>query len=172
MATAAFVAPHFIQEDSFTQKLMDDVHRLEKRRAQALVDYQRQASDEIAATLLQYSTELEEVRLTMRDRLLALTLGPGDEVDGARVWDFIGGPIRQAQAQPGAIAGYPYDPYEVTIAALAALEFEPAEEWRAPNNDSGQSNPRAAPVVLVEPHIIAPRVVVSEPVLPGSPPPR
>ena len=171
MATAAFVAPHFIQEDSFTQNLMDDLHRLEKRRAQALVDYQRQASDDIAATLLHYSIELEEVRLTMRDRLLALTLGPGDEVDGARIRDFIGGPIRQAQAQaqPGAIPGYPYDPYEATIAALAALDFEPAEEWRGPN---GRFDPRATPVVLGEPHNIPPRVVVSEPAFPDSPLPR
>ncbi len=169
MATAALVAPHFIQEDSFTQNLMDDLHRLEKRCAQAQVDYQRKDSDDMAATLLYCSMELEKVRLAMRDRLLALTLGPEDEVDGARVWDFIGGPIRQAQAQPGAVAGHPYDPYEATIAALATLEFEPAEEWRAPNNDSNQPNPRATPVVLVEPHVIPPRVVVSEPVLPDSP---
>lgn len=174
MATSAFVAPHFIQEDFFTQSLMGDVHRLENRRDQAWDDYQRQASDEIAARLIQFSTELEEVRITMRDRLLALTLGPGDEVDDTRVKDFLGGPIRQAQAQLEAVAGHTYAWGGATMATLAALEFEFAEERRALNNDTRRSNPRATPVVVAEPPIIPPRAVVSEPVFtfPDSPPPR
>ena len=168
MATAAFVAPHFIQEDFFTQSLMNDLHRLEKRRDQAYDDYQRQASDDIAAKLIRYSAELEGVRLTMRDRLLALTLGPADEVDDARIRDFLGGPIRKAQVQPVAGTGYTYDLDGTTMAALAALGFESAER-RTPNDDSRRPNPRATPVVLAEPHITPPRVLASEPLFPDSP---
>ena len=167
MATTAFVhAPHFIQEDSFARSLMDDLHRLENGRDQAWDDYQRQASDDIVAKLIQYNTELEVVKLAMRDRLLALTLGHGDDVDDARVRDFLGGPIRKAQSQPVA------DTNELdgaTIAALAALDFGSAEEQRALIQDSIRPNPRATPVVLAEPHSIPPRVVVSEPVFPDPP---
>lgn len=171
MATAAFVAPYPIQEDSFTQILMDDLHRLERRRDQVQNDYQRQASDDIAAKLLHYSIELEELRLLMRDRLLALTLGRGDEVDDAGVRGFFGGPTRPAQAHPGAVTGHTSELDEDTIAILAALDFDSDEERRAPNNNPRRLNARTTPVVPAKPHVIPHRVVASEPgVLDSSPP--
>lgn len=171
MATAAFVAPYPIQEDSFTQILTDDLHRLERRRNQVQSDYQRQASDERAAKLLHYSIELEEIRLIMRDRLLALTLGRGDEVDDAGVRGFFGGPTSPAQAHPRAVTGHTSELDEDTIAILAALHFESDEERRAPNNDPKRLNTRTAPAVLAGPHVIPHRVVASEPKVPDSPPP-
>ena len=171
MATAAFVAPHFIQEDFFTQDLMQDLHRLEGRRAQAQDDYQRQASDDIAATLLHYTMELEDMRLIMRDRLLALTLGHGDEVDDALVRGSFGGPTSQAQAQPGAVTGHTSELGGNIIPGLAALELEPDEERRAPNSGPRRLNPRATPVALAEPRAILPRVVASGAGLLDSPPP-
>lgn len=85
MATAALVVPHFIQEDFFTQNLVDDLHRLESQRAEAQDAYQRQVAENTAATLHYYNTELEELVFFIRDRLWALTLGRGVEVDDARV---------------------------------------------------------------------------------------
>jgi hypothetical protein len=170
MATAAFVAPYSIQEDFFTQDLMDGVHRLERQRAQAQDAYQRQASDEIAAMLLHYSMELEELRLVMRDRLLALTLGGGDDVDvdDAQVRGFFGGPTSQAQAQAGSVTGHTYELDGATIAALAALDLESDQERRAPNNDPRRSNPRETPVFLAVPHAIPPRVAAPAPGLPDT----
>jgi hypothetical protein len=174
MATAAFFAPYSIQEDFITQNMMVDLHRLEGRRAQVQDDYQRQASDHSAARLLHYSMELEELKLIMRDRLLALTLGRGDEVDDARVRGSFGGPTgqAQAQAQPGAVTGHTSELGAHTRPALAALAFESDNERGAPNNEPRRLHPRATPVALEEPHVIIPRIVASEPWLLDYPPPE
>ena len=166
MAAATLVVPHFIQQDHFTQNLVDDLHRLERQRAQAQDAYVRQGSDDIAAMLQYYSMELDELGFTIRDRLWALTLGRGDEVDDARVQSFFGALTNQAQAQPRAMAedGDEDELDQATIAALAALEFQSDNEQGAPTNDPGRTNPRvranarATPVVLAEPQVIPPRV--------------
>jgi len=166
MATAALAAPHFIQEDFFVQYLEDSLHHLERQRTQAQDAYKRQASDDIAAKLLQYSTEMEELRRTMRDRLLALTLGRGDEVDYAPLdfFAFDTSHTGQAQGQTSAITGHTRELDESTTGSSGV---ESDEERTAPNRDPRQPNPRETPVVQPQPHDIPPRVVASTPGFPG-----
>jgi hypothetical protein len=162
MATATLVVPHFIQEDVFTQNLVDDLHRLERQWAQAQDAYQRHASDHIIAMLQYYGVELEELGFIIRDRLLALTLEHGDEVDDARVQRFFGALTSQAQTQAMTLTEHADELDEATIAALAALEFESDDEQEAPTNDHGRTNPwtgaifRINPVAPMGPQVVPP----------------
>jgi len=157
MATAAIIVPHFIQEDFFTQNLVDDLRRLERQRAKAQDAYQRQASGDIAATLQYYHMELEELESMIRDRLWALTLGRGDEIDDERVRHFFGALTSQDQAQLGAVAEHIDELDEATIAALITSEYE--YQQSALNNNPRQNDPRVDHIALEEPHLIPSHVV-------------
>ena len=71
MVASTFGLPYFIQEDCFTQSMVDDLHRLERQRAQAQDASQRPqlASDNIVAMLQYYSVELEELGYIIQDEL-------------------------------------------------------------------------------------------------------
>jgi hypothetical protein len=167
MATASFVVPNFIQEDFFTQNLVDDLHHLERQRAQAQDAYQHHATDDIAALLQHYSLELEELAFIIRDRLWALNFGRGQEVDDARVQHFFDALTVQAQNQPVDAGDHAGDLDEATIAALAAAEYEPDGVQGVPTSGPGRAdsqanvNPRDTPVLLTG--VIPPRVAARAP---------
>jgi len=100
---------------------VDDLHRLQSQWAEAQDAYQRQASENIAATLQYESRELKGLGFIIRDRPWALTLGHEVEIDDAQVQYFFGTLISRVKAPHVAVADHLDELDEAAIAVLAAL---------------------------------------------------
>ena len=176
MAAATVALPAYIHDDAPTQSLMDELRRLEGARAQVQAAHRRRASDDTAVMLQYYGMELEEVGFIIRDRLLALTLGRGEDADGGQVQGIFTALTTQfhAQSEGEGEATAPYDLAdeldEVDIAALAALDLESDNEWPVNNyivHVSAPASPVETPAPLPEPPAILPVVVDSPAAFPA-----
>ena len=97
MATVAVALPPFIHDDVPTQSLLDELRRLEAESAQVQAAHSHRASDDAAAMIQYYRSELDEVGFIIRDRLWALILGRGENADDARVQGFFTALTTQVQ---------------------------------------------------------------------------
>lgn len=173
MATVAVALPTFIHDDVPTQSLLDELRRLEGERAQVQAAHSHRASDDAAAMIQYYRSELDEVGFIIRDRLWALILGRGENADDARVQGFFTALTTQVQghlqAEAEAEAIVPVD-------IIDELDEADIDVWQyifddeLPVNDhiehiSPPESPVAAPALLPQPPAVLPPVVLGRPIV-------